>query len=113
MKSKWLIVFKKMSGNHFAIQGHFDLDLSPTDPKLDRGHLLFMFNLHVKYEDFVIHVNGIEDNQHKLFSLPTDRATLAKQYTPSSSKGGIKYVKRTKNYQMSDVIIYVFYYLLE
>ena len=30
---------------------HFDLDLSPTDPKINRGLLLFMTNLHTKYGD--------------------------------------------------------------
>ena len=34
-----------------------DLDLRPSDPKINRGHLLAMTNQHVKYEDSVI--NGI------------------------------------------------------
>ena len=34
-----------------------DLDLWHSDPKINRGHLLVMTNLHVKYEDSVI--NGI------------------------------------------------------
>ena len=34
-----------------------DHDLGPSDPKINRGHLLVMTNLHVKYEDSVI--NGI------------------------------------------------------
>ena len=34
-----------------------DLDLCPSDPKINRGHLLVMINLHVKYEDSVM--NGI------------------------------------------------------
>ena len=31
-----------------------DLDLWPSDPKINRGHLLVMINLHAKYEDSVI-----------------------------------------------------------
>ena len=38
-------------------------------------------------------MNDFQDNQRKPFGLPTDRhtdrLTLAKQYTPSSSKGDI------------------------
>ena len=56
-----------MSGIHFEIQGHCDLDLWPTDHKIDRGHLLVLTNLHVKYEEFVIYVNGFQDNQQKTF----------------------------------------------
>jgi hypothetical protein len=47
-----------------------------------------MTNHYVNYEDFVI--NRFQDNQPKPCGLPMDRRTLAKQYTPSSSKGGIK-----------------------
>ena len=54
-----------------------------SDLRINRGHLLVRTNLHIKYESFVI--NGFKDNQRKPFGLPT----LAKQYTPSSSKGGI------------------------
>ena len=63
MKTKWRTVFKTMSGNNFAIQGH--CDLWPTDPKINRGHLLVMTNLHVKYEAFVIY--SFQDNQRKPF----------------------------------------------
>ena len=52
-----IYIFKIISGNHFNIQGNRDLDLCPCDPKINRGHLLVMTNLHVKYEDAVI--NGI------------------------------------------------------
>ena len=34
-----------------------DLDLCPNDPKINRGHLLVITNLNVKYEDSVM--NGI------------------------------------------------------
>ena len=34
-----------------------DLDLCPRDPKINRGHLLIMTNLQVKYEHSV--TNGI------------------------------------------------------
>ena len=89
---------KKISGNHFNIKGHCDLDLWPRDPNINRVHLLVMTNLHVKYKDFVINfvINGFQDNERKPSGLPTDRhrqtdwQTLAKQYTPSSSKGSIK-----------------------
>ena len=57
------------------------------DPKMDRGHLLVMTALQEKYEDYVI--CGFQDNQQKPSGLPTDRPTLAKQYTPSSLNGGI------------------------
>jgi hypothetical protein len=46
-----------------------------------------MTNHYVKYENFVM--DSFQDNQRKPCGLPTDRPTLAKQYTPSSSKGGI------------------------
>ena len=62
-ETKGLIVFKKMRGNHFAIQGHSDLDLEPTDPKIKRGHLLVKTNRHVKYEDFVIY--SFRENKRK------------------------------------------------
>jgi hypothetical protein len=63
-----------------------------------------MTNHYAKYKDFVI--NTFQDNQRKPCGLPTDRPTdrrtdrqtdrptLAKQYTPSSSKGGIKREKK-------------------
>ena len=50
-----------MSGNNFDIQGNYDIWLS--EPKINRGHLLIMTNLHVKYEDIVI--NDFQDNQRK------------------------------------------------
>ena len=46
-----------------------------------------MTELHLKYENFVI--NRFQDNLQKPYGLQTDQQTLAKQYTPSSSKGGI------------------------
>ena len=54
---KWTIVLKKMSRNHFDIQDHCDLDLWPTDSKIDRGHK--------NVKDFVI--NGFQYNQQKPF----------------------------------------------
>ena len=54
------MVFKRISENHFNVQGHCDLDLRPSDPEINRGHLLDIVNLHVKYEDFVL--NGFQDN---------------------------------------------------
>ena len=58
---EWLMVFKKMSENHFDIQRSLGQDLWPTEPKSNRIHLLVMANVHVRYENFVI--NGFQDNQ--------------------------------------------------
>jgi hypothetical protein len=52
-----------MSGNHTYIQGPCQLDLWPSDSKINRGHLLVMNNQHVKYKDFVI--NSFQDNERK------------------------------------------------
>ena len=49
-----------MSRNHFAIQGHCDLDHRPTDSKINRGHLQVKIDRQVKYEDFVI--SNFQDN---------------------------------------------------
>jgi hypothetical protein len=35
----------------FLSQGPCDLDLCPSDLKINRGHLLIMTNLNAKYED--------------------------------------------------------------
>ena len=53
------------------------------DPKINRGHPLVMTNLHVKYE------HSVTKSAETIWSTdrPTNRLTLAKQYTPSSSKG--------------------------
>ena len=61
------MLFKIISGNHFNIQGHRDLDLWPIDTKMNRGHLLVMTNLHVKNDDFV--VNGFQENQKNHFNI--------------------------------------------
>jgi hypothetical protein len=50
-----------MSWNYTNIQGPCDLDLWPSDPKINNGHILVMTNQFVKYEDFVInsfHINA-------------------------------------------------------
>ena len=52
-----IIILKKMSWNNFDIQGQCDLDLWPSDRKINKGHLLVMA--------FVI-LNGFQDNQRKL-----------------------------------------------
>ena len=41
--------------------------------QINRGHLLVMSNLQVKYEDFVI--NGFQNNQQKQYGLPANRQT--------------------------------------
>ena len=45
---------QEMSYNTYAPP---DLDLWPSEPNINRGHILVMINLHVKYEVFVM--NGI------------------------------------------------------
>ena len=52
----WFIVFKKMSGKHFSIQGQYDLDLWPRNPKVNRGHLLVMNNHLVKYKNVLLKI---------------------------------------------------------
>ena len=58
-------------------------------------------------------INSFQDNQRKPYSLPTDvqihRPTLAKQYTPSSSKGDIKMIIITMQI-LRLIFIYVFKY---
>jgi hypothetical protein len=48
VKASWVV--KLLIGNHFDIQGQFDLDLWPKGPKNNRGHLLVMNNPHTKLE---------------------------------------------------------------
>ena len=88
----------------------FNLDFWPSDPKINRGHLLVMATLHVKYEDSVI--NGISDNQRKPHwstdrhtDRPTDLPTdISKTIYPlSSSKGGI--IKMYNIYRKSHSMI--------
>jgi hypothetical protein len=57
--------FQNNERNHFDIYGPCDLDLCPSYPEIDMGHLLFMSNQYVKFEDFV--VNGFKDNELKPF----------------------------------------------
>ena len=80
-------VLKLLIGNRFSAKGHTDLDLWPTDLKINRVHLLVMTNQPTKFE-----VPGPKRSQvidRKPFGLPTDRPTCAKQYTPLLSEGGI------------------------
>jgi hypothetical protein len=44
---------KLLGGQAFSSQGPCDLDLWPSDLKINRGHLQIMTNLHAKYEDCV------------------------------------------------------------
>jgi len=39
------------SGNHFTVSSHRDLDLWPTDLKINRGHLQVMINVPMKFHD--------------------------------------------------------------
>ena len=69
---------------------HCDLDLYPIDPKINREHLLSMTNIWMKFEEagpyqtLVIDLTRLHTTDGR-----TDLQTAAKQYTPSSSKGGI------------------------
>ena len=87
------LVFKKMSGNHFDIQGHCDLDLYQSNSKIIRGHLLLMTNSCEIWRLCVIWFSRLSTETIWFTDWPTNqpihRPTLAKQYTPSSSKGGI------------------------
>jgi hypothetical protein len=50
----WRLWVKEISSywaTSFFNQGPCDFDLWPSDLKINRGHLLIMTNLHVKYED--------------------------------------------------------------
>ena len=60
MKTLWYMVFKITSVHYFSIEGHCDLNLWPSDPKINRCHLILLTILYMKYEDFVI--NGFQDN---------------------------------------------------
>lgn len=59
-----------------------DLNLWPSDLKVNRGHLLIMTNLHVKYEDCSLYGFLVID-QKLIVYRPTDWHTCAKQYTPA------------------------------
>ena len=75
---------------------HCDLDLWPRNSKINRGHLLVMTSHHTKLEDPWA-ISSLVIDRTNFFYGPTDRPTYrptdgptyAKQYTPSSSKGGI------------------------
>jgi hypothetical protein len=43
--------FKLFGRQAFCSQSPCDLDLWPSDLKINRGHFLVMTNLHAKYED--------------------------------------------------------------
>jgi hypothetical protein len=86
-----------MIGNRFYLQGQCDLDL-----KINRGHLLVMKNHHTKFEvprpkrSLVINL--------KPFGLLTNGLTNAKQYTPSSLKGGINIFLLTGLLSLNDTV---------
>ena len=66
---------------------HCDLDLYPIEPKINREHLLSMAKVCMKFEKAGPYQTLVIDRA-RLYTM--DRQTSAKQYTPSSSKGGIK-----------------------
>jgi hypothetical protein len=51
MKTVGQRFLKLLGGEAFWSQGPCDVDLWPSDLKINRGHLLNMTNLHAKYED--------------------------------------------------------------
>ena len=65
-----------------------DLDLYPIEPKINWEHLLSMTNVCMKFEKagldqtLVIHPTRLYTTDG-----PTDRLTVAREYTPSSLKG--------------------------
>ena len=85
-------IFLLLIGQAFCVQGQCDLDLTPTDPKINRGLLLIMTILHTKYGDCITMCCLVIDRTRcglrtdRQTDRPTDRPTWAKQYTPSSSK---------------------------
>ena len=79
----------KQNNNKKCLTTHMppDLDLWPTDPKINRGHLLVIINQHIKYEDSVM--KGIQNNQRKPSGLPTDQQTdISKTIYPLFFEGG-------------------------
>ena len=71
----------------------FDLDLWPTDLKINRDHLLIKDYLPTKFEasgakpSWVISCKKVKTDRHT--DRPTDGPTCATQYAPPFSKGGI------------------------
>ena len=107
-KALYEIFLKIMSGKHlyFLQRLSCDLDLWPWEPKINKVLVLTKTNQHVTYESSVI---SFQDSDRKPFvspmdgqtdgqtdgwtdrptDQPTNRPILARQYAPSSSKGGI------------------------
>ena len=69
---------------------HCDLDLYSIEPKIDREHLLSMTNVCMKFEKAGPNQTLVTDRTG-LYMMDrwTNGQTGAKQYIPSSSKGGI------------------------
>ena len=92
-----------MSGNHFDIQVQCDLDLGPSEPKINRGHLLVMTNLQVKYEGSVI--NGFQDISGNYFII---QGNCDLDFWPSDSKINWGYLLLIMNLHVKyeDFVIY-------
>ena len=83
----------------------FDLDLWPTDLKINRDHLHIKDYLPTKFEasgvkrSWVISCTRLRDTDIPT-DIPTYRPTCAKQHAPPFSKGGIKKIadKRIPSY---------------
>ena len=76
---------------------HCDLGLYPIDPKINREHLLSITNVCMKFEKAGPNQILVFD-WTRLYTTDgqTDRWTGAKQYTPSSLKGGEAFKKKKK-----------------
>jgi len=73
-----------MSGNRLNKKDHCDIDLWPSDFKINTGHVLAKTNQHLKYEIFVI--NKPQDNELKtlLFLYKIDPCDF--EFWPSEPK---------------------------
>ena len=70
---------------------NFDLDLWPTDLKINRDHLLIKDYLPTKFEASGAKPSWvISCTRLRATDIPTDRPTGATQHAPPFSKGGIK-----------------------
>ena len=94
-----LCVFKLLNGNNLDIQVSFDLDLWPSDPRINRviywSWPIYVPTLKIIYPCILLpsYLSEIVYSSNRprdgLTNSWTNRMTCAKQYTPSSLKGGI------------------------
>jgi hypothetical protein len=85
-------VLELSSRNHFTISGHCDLDLWPSDLKINRGHLQVMINVPMKFHDPSPKRSWVIIGNH-LVDEPTDRPTdMCKAKYPLFFEGWHKYI---------------------